>query len=80
MAARAFVLINCSSGNENDVLSLIETLGDKHIVEAHVVYGLHDIITHIQGESMEEIQEEVIQKVRLFPHVRAMMTLPVVRE
>lgn len=80
MSARAFVLINCSSGNENDVLSLIETLGDKHIVEAHVVYGLHDIIAHVRGESMEEIQEEVIQKVRLFPHVRAMMTLPVVRE
>ncbi|MFX0113243.1 MAG: Lrp/AsnC ligand binding domain-containing protein [Candidatus Hodarchaeota archaeon] len=79
MSARAFILINCSSGNENKVLDLIEALEETHVVEAHVVYGLHDVIAHIQGRSLEEIQEQIIKKIRQFPHVRAIMTLLVVK-
>ncbi|MHA2233096.1 MAG: Lrp/AsnC ligand binding domain-containing protein [Candidatus Hodarchaeales archaeon] len=80
MSARSFLLINCSSGNENDVLDKICALGKKHIREAHMVYGLHDIIVHATGSSIEEIQEQVIKKIRLFPYVRAMMTLLVIKQ
>ncbi len=79
LSARAFILVNCSSGKEADVLALVKTLGDT-IVESYAVYGLHDLIIHLQAESLEYLQDQIVQEIRKLPNVRQTMTLPVVRE
>jgi len=79
LSAQAFVLINCSSGSENDVLDQINELGENQILKAFVVCGLHDMIVHVRGESLEQIQEQIVKEIRHFPNVRATMTLLVVR-
>lgn len=39
--------------------------------EAHLVYGVYDIIAKIEAESMEKLNETVAAKIRRIPEIRS---------
>jgi DNA-binding Lrp family transcriptional regulator len=72
----AFVLINAEIGAEDEVLESIREMTE--VKEAHVVYGVYDIITRIEAETMDGLKETVTSKIRTLDKVRSTLTMIVV--
>jgi DNA-binding Lrp family transcriptional regulator len=69
----AYVLINVESGAEEEVVNELKTI--KGIEEAYFSYGVYDIITKVQADSMENLKETVTHKIRTISKVRSTLTL-----
>jgi DNA-binding Lrp family transcriptional regulator len=75
---RAFVLINVESGSEDDVLKELKTV--EGVEEAYFSYGVYDIITKIQAETMDKLKELVTRRIRTLSKVRSTLTLIMMEE
>jgi DNA-binding Lrp family transcriptional regulator len=74
----AFVLINAEIGSEKEVL---EGLGKvKNVIEAHMVYGVYDIVAKVEAETMEKLKETITWKIRRLDKVRSTLTMIVMDE
>ena len=74
--ATAFVLINAEIGAENEVLRDLKTIPE--VKEAHMVYGVYDIIARVETESMQELKDTISWKIRRLDKVRSTLTMIVV--
>ena len=73
MVVVAFVLINAEVGAESDVLEALKQI--LEVREAHMVYGVYDIIARVEAEIYEEVKHAIIYKIRRIDKVMATMTL-----
>jgi DNA-binding Lrp family transcriptional regulator len=71
----AFVLINAELGKEQGILKELRSI--PSVKEAHFVYGVYDIITKVEAESMEKLKEIVTFKIRRLTDVRSTLTMTV---
>lgn len=69
----AFVLVNAELGFEEEVLKKV--LKNAEVKEAHLLYGLYDIIIKIEGESVEKIKNAVNNKIRGIEKIRSTLTM-----
>jgi len=69
---RAYVLINAEAGAESEVLEALKAI--QEVKEAHMVYGVYDIIARIETKSMEELKNVVSWKIRRLDKVRSTIT------
>lgn len=69
----AFVLVNAELGFEEDVIREIRKLPD--VREAHLVYGMYDIMVKIEGASVEKVKETVNTKIRKLDKIRSTLTM-----
>jgi len=74
--ATAFVLINVEIGSEDEVLRGLKPISE--VKEAHLVYGVYDIIARIETETMQELKDAVSWKIRRVDKVRSTLTMIVV--
>ena len=74
--AKAYVLINVEIGSEEEVLRSLDPISE--VKEAHLVYGVYDIITVIETETMQELKDTVSWKIRRLDKVRTTLTMIVV--
>lgn len=74
--ATAFVLINAEIGAENDVLKDLKSVSE--IKEAHMVYGVYDIIARVTTDTMQELKDTISWKIRRLDKVRSTLTMIVV--
>lgn len=74
--ATAFVLINVEIGSEDEVLRSLKPISE--VKEAHLVYGVYDIIALIETETMQELKDAVSWKIRRVDKVRSTLTMIVV--
>ncbi|HEX9913493.1 MAG TPA: Lrp/AsnC ligand binding domain-containing protein [Candidatus Bathyarchaeia archaeon] len=74
--ATAFVLINAEIGAESEVLKGLKEIPE--VKEAHMVYGVYDIIARIQTETMQELKDIISWKIRRLDKVRSTLTMIVV--
>lgn len=72
----AYVLINCDIGKEAAVLE--ELRRTQGVLEAHLLYGVYDVIAKVAGSSDEELRTIVVERIRKIPGVRHTLTMPVV--
>jgi DNA-binding Lrp family transcriptional regulator len=75
---RAFVLINVESGSEDDVLKELKTV--EGVKEAYFSYGVYDIITKINADTMDKLKELVTRRIRTLSKVRSTLTLIMMEE
>jgi DNA-binding Lrp family transcriptional regulator len=75
---KAFVLINVESGAEEEVIKELRTISG--VEESYFSYGVYDIITKVNAESMEKLKETVTRKIRTLPRVRSTLTLIMMEE
>jgi DNA-binding Lrp family transcriptional regulator len=75
---RAYVLINVESGSEDDVLKELKTV--EGVEEAYFSYGVYDIITKIQADTMDKLKEMVTRRIRTLSKVRSTLTLIMMEE
>lgn len=75
---RAYVLINCDLGAEEEVINEIKKIGG--VVEVYGVYGVYDVIVKIEADSMEKLKENITWKIRRIEKVRSTLTMIVIEE
>jgi DNA-binding Lrp family transcriptional regulator len=69
----AFVLVNAELGYEEDVIREIRKLSD--VKEAHLVYGMYDIMVKVEGSSVDKVKETVNTKIRKMDKIRSTLTM-----
>jgi len=74
--ATAFVLINAEIGAENEVLEDLKAI--QEVKEAHMVYGVYDIITRVDAETLQDLKDVISLKIRRLDKVRSTLTMIVV--
>ena len=73
----AFVLINTEIGAIEDVLASLKKI--PGVVEAHSVYGVHDIVVKVNVESMDALRTIVTERIRQIEMVESVNTMIVIR-
>ena len=71
--SKAFILINCELGSEEQIISELKTFSD--IKKVHGTFGAYDIIAEISSESIEKIRETITGKIRNIGKIRSTLTL-----
>ena len=71
--SKAFILINCELGSEEQIISELKTFAD--IKEVHGTFGAYDIIVKVSSESVEKIRETITWKIRKIEKIRSTLTL-----
>ncbi len=75
--ATVFVMINTELGSESIVLKRLNEI--EEVKEAHLIYGVYDIIARIETETMQELKDIVALKVRRLDNVRSTLTMIVIQ-
>jgi DNA-binding Lrp family transcriptional regulator len=73
---KAYVLIGCELGAENDIVSKLLEM-DK-VKDARIVYGDYDIVVEAETETEEQMDNLITKKIRKLGKVRSTMTLGIV--
>lgn len=68
----AFVFVTTELGFEEDVLREIRTLPD--VKEAHLIYGMYDVMVKIEGSTAAEVDEQVA-RIRKLDKINSTQTL-----
>jgi|TARA_Y100000294_G_C8392056_1_gene271222 DNA-binding Lrp family transcriptional regulator len=71
--AKAFVLINCDLGSEDNIINEIGKL--EHVEEVIGTFGAYDIVAKVEGETTEQVRETITWKIRKMNKVRSTLTL-----
>jgi len=71
--ATAFVLINSTLGAEDEVLKGLKDI--KEVREAHMVFGVYDIIARIETDTMQELEDIISWKIRRLDKTRGTITM-----
>lgn len=74
--AIAFVLLNAETGLETEVMKELKKI--EEIKEAHLVYGIYDIIARMETDSMQELKDVISWKLRRLEKVRSTITMIVI--
>ncbi|MCL2643457.1 MAG: Lrp/AsnC ligand binding domain-containing protein [Candidatus Bathyarchaeota archaeon] len=73
---KAYVLLNVESGSEDPVLKQLREI--SIVEEAHVSYGVYDLIVKVHSDTMDEMKEAISHKIRNIKQVRSTLTLIIV--
>ena len=73
----AFVLINVETGTDEEVLKALSKT--VNIKEAHIIYGVHDIIAKVEAESMIKLKD-IIMGIRKLDKISSTTTIVVMPE
>ena len=71
--ATAFVMINAEIGFESEVLEELKAIPE--IKEAHLVYGVYDIITRLETDIMQDLKDTINQKIRRIKKISSTLTM-----
>lgn len=74
----AFVLINTNMGSMEETLKALNKI--SNVKEAHMVYGVYDIVAKVEAESMTKLKEIVTWKIRRLKTVKSTLSMIVMNE
>ena len=73
---KAYILIGCELGAENEIVSKLLDM-DK-VKDARIVYGDYDIVVEAETETEAQMDNLITKKIRRLDKVRSTMTLGIV--
>ena len=71
--AKAYVLINCDLGSEDDMIKDIKKL--EHVKDVTGTFGAYDIVARIEADTQEQLREAITWKIRKKKKIRSTLTL-----
>jgi DNA-binding Lrp family transcriptional regulator len=71
----AFVFISTELGEEKNLLKQIRSI--SNVKEAHIVYGVYDIVVKIEAENTDKLKELITRNIRSLSGVRSTITMTV---
>ena len=75
---RAYILFTITPGTEDQVLKEVKVVDD--VQEAHVTYGVFDLVLKVNADSSEGLKQLVTHRIRTIDNVRSTMTLMLTEE
>lgn len=70
---KAFVLISCDLGKEEDTLIALRAM--NQIKEVHGTLGAYDIVAEVNSDDAELLRETITWKIRKLPSIRTFLCL-----
>ena len=70
---RAYVLINCELGYEEEIIKNLKEI--EHVKEVDGTFGAYDIIARVEAETSELVRETITWKIRKMDKIRSTLTL-----
>jgi DNA-binding Lrp family transcriptional regulator len=74
----AYILVNCSLGSEENIISEIAKLPD--VKEVRGTYGVHDIFVKVKSNNTETMNHVITSKIRKIQGITSTVTLVVIEE
>ena len=74
----AYILVNCTLGSEENIISEIAKLPD--IKEVRGTYGVHDIFVKVKSDNTESLNHAITSKIRKIQGITSTVTLVVIEE
>ena len=71
--AKAYVLINCDLGSEDDMIRDIKKL--EYVKDVTGTFGAYDIVARIEADTPEQLRETITWKIRKKKKIRSTLTL-----
>ena len=71
--AKAYVLINCDLGSEDDMIRAIKKL--EYVKDVTGTFGAYDIVARIEADTQEQLREVITWKIRKKQKIRSTLTL-----
>ena len=71
--AKAYVLINCDLGSEDDMIRDIKKL--EYVKDVTGTFGAYDIVARIEADTREQLREAITWKIRKMNKIRSTLTL-----
>ena len=71
--AKAYVLINCDLGSEDDMIRDIKKL--EYVKDVTGTFGAYDIVARIEADTQEQLREAITWKIRKKKRIRSTLTL-----
>ena len=71
--AKAYVLINCDLGSEDDMIRDIKKL--EYVKDVTGTFGAYDIVARIEADTPEQLRETITWKIRKKRKIRSTLTL-----
>lgn len=65
--------MNCALGSEKNTIASLNSISG--VTESHGTFGLYDLLTKIESDTEEGLQEIVTRKIRNLPGISSTMTL-----
>ena len=69
----AFVLINVDTGTDEAVFQALTQI--VNITEAHLIYGINDVVVKVEADSMPALKETITSHIRRIDKVRTTLTM-----
>ena len=73
---KAYVLIGCELGYENEVVSKLREI--KGVKKATITYGDYDIVVEVEAPSESQMDKLVTKTIRQLPNIRNTITVGVI--
>ncbi len=70
---KAYVLINCDIGYEEQVIEELNDISD--FKEVHGTFGAYDILAKVKSPNVENLMDTISWKIRKLKRVRSTLTL-----
>ena len=74
----AFVLITAELGATETILYALTQI--PNVKEAHMVYGVYDIVARIEAESLAQLRSTISTQIRRIDRIRSTLTTIVMDE
>jgi len=72
---KAYILISCEIGTENDLYSQLASIGEIQTIM--ITYGEYDLVAEVITETSEKMDFLITSKIRKFQKIRSTITLRV---
>ena len=69
----AYVMVNTEIDTMEDVLEILKKI--PNVQEAHMVYGVYDIIVKVEADTMAMLKEILSQKIRNIDKIMSTLTM-----
>ncbi|HEY6165203.1 MAG TPA: Lrp/AsnC ligand binding domain-containing protein [Nitrososphaeraceae archaeon] len=70
---KAFVLMNAELGSEDSIVGELRRI--EGVKEVYQVYGVYDIVTQVESDTMEKVKEIITWKLRKLNGVKSTLTM-----
>jgi DNA-binding Lrp family transcriptional regulator len=74
----AYILVNCTLGSEERIISEISNLPD--VKEVRGTYGVHDVFAKVKSDNTEAMNHTITNKIRKISGITSTVTLVVIEE
>jgi len=71
--AKAFVLINCELGAEDQIISDLKTL--ECTKDVYGTFGAYDILANLECDNFETLRQLIMEEIRKIKNIRSTTTL-----